>query len=348
MLAPTLNDLLTEWSVFVTVQTHLCPRGTRTAGLCDSCVSARGRGKAATTGRTKRFLAGRFSARPPHLNGYAFFIEYEVLILYVYKVKIMESNVESILQNLQSPDPDTREFALDALGSTKPDNAFLLVLPFLFDPEPTVRESAMVNLGELGDERAIPYLLNSAYHETNEGVRMYAIEALSPYHSPDILRFLLTEACRKSSMRPIRQSLARQLANYPTEEAVDALIPMLKDTDPYVRIFAADSLVILNRARLDPVWVDTLLHSDYYHSYIVHVATQALAALRGIEPFDLLSAWLVDAQANVREAAVFACAVLDDIHIIPLLLERAAIDPVMDVRDMALYALAKYGITHIS
>jgi len=59
---------------------------------------------------------------------------------------------------------------------------------------------------------------------------------------------------QKKSRRP-RRVVAQQLQYYNDERAVDALIILLlQDEDVYVRIFAADSLVELNRSRLRKVW----------------------------------------------------------------------------------------------
>ena len=75
------------------------------------------------------------------------------------------------------------------------------------------------------------------------------MQALKHYRSPEILRFLLDEVYRQKKSRRPRQAVAQ--ATFSTimiERAVDALsILLLQDEDVYVRIFAADSLVKLNR-----------------------------------------------------------------------------------------------------
>jgi len=66
---------------------------------------------------------------------------------------------------------------------------------------------------------------------------------------------LLDEVYRQKKSRRPRQVVAQQLQYYNDERAVDALvILLLQDEDVYVRIFAADSLVELNRSRLRKVW----------------------------------------------------------------------------------------------
>lgn len=99
-----------------------------------------------------------------------------------------------------------------------------IILPFLSDVEPEVRGTAACNLGEIKDNRAINYLINTATQDKDEDVRADALSALAEYRSPEILSCLISEVHREKLSRHPRQEVARQLKYYNTEETVDALI----------------------------------------------------------------------------------------------------------------------------
>ncbi|MBE9225433.1 HEAT repeat domain-containing protein [Phormidium sp. LEGE 05292] len=62
---------------------------------------------------------------------------------------------------------------------------------------------------------------------------------------------------------------------------VEALITLLlEDEDVYVRIFAADSLLALNRPRLLEVWKQALEDES---TYIIEIANKALQNLQNHE-----------------------------------------------------------------
>lgn len=180
---------------------------------------------------------------------------------------------------LEQDDPDVREQALDMLGSHKSDNAYDIIMRFIKDNDEGVRGTAAFNLGEISDTRAIPSLIDVVHNDPSEKVRSEALAALENFHSELILELLLEEAYRSKKSRRPRQIIARQLKEYDTEASVDALIHLIdeeEEGDVYVRIFAIDSLLELNRPRLQPIW--SRLQKDE-HQYIAEIATKGLISL---------------------------------------------------------------------
>ncbi|MBD2775864.1 HEAT repeat domain-containing protein [Iningainema tapete] len=75
--------------------------------------------------------------------------------------------------------------------------------------------------------------------------------------------------------------VAQQLQHYNDDKSVDTLsILLLEDEDVYVRIFAADSLLELNRPRLREVWKQALEDDS---TYVIQIASQALTNLQKCE-----------------------------------------------------------------
>ena len=188
------------------------------------------------------------------------------------------NELQTAITELQSHNADVRELAIDKIGTIKPDKVWGIIIPFLSDSIAEVRETAACNLGEIGDSRSVPYLIDLARIDPEEKVRSEALNALKHYSSPEILRCLVDEVYRLKKSRRPRQVVAQQLQYYNDERAVDALsILLLQDEDVYVRIFAADSLVELNRPRLRKVWEQALQDES---TYVIGIANKALANLK--------------------------------------------------------------------
>lgn len=186
--------------------------------------------------------------------------------------------LQTALAQLQDSNPDIQESALDKIGTLKPDNAFEIILPFLWDSNPEIRGTAACNLGEIDDSRSIVHLIDLATNDPEEKVRSEALSALENFREPEILMCLLNEVHRVKKSRRPRQIVARQLQHYDDERSVDALsLLLLEDEDVYVRIFAADSLLALNRPRLLNVWQKAL---DDESTYVIEVANKAIENLQ--------------------------------------------------------------------
>lgn len=186
--------------------------------------------------------------------------------------------LQTIRIELQNSNPDIRELALDKIGTLKPDNALEIILPFLSDPDPEVRGTAACNLGDIVNSHSVPHLIELARIDSVEQVRSEALSALENYRDPEILKCLIDEVYQEKKSRRPRQIVAQQLQHYNNEQSIDALIILLlQGDDVYVRIFAADSLLVLNRPRLREVWKQALSDES---SYIIEIANKALQDLQ--------------------------------------------------------------------
>lgn len=190
------------------------------------------------------------------------------------------NELQTAISDLQSNNSEIKELALDKIGTLKPDNALELIIPFLSDNNPQIRETAACNLGDINDNRSVPYLIQLIKNDLEESVRSEALSALESYEEPEILNCLVDEVHREKKSRRPRQIVAKQLQRYDNEQSVDALIILLEDKDVYVRIFAADSLLELNRPRLDEIWKKALNDES---TYIREIANKAITYLQNYD-----------------------------------------------------------------
>jgi len=162
--------------------------------------------------------------------------------------------LELINESLRDPDPEERETALDRLGALAPPDALALAIPLLSDPVVGVRESAATCLGTLRDDQAAIHLMRVATGDPDASVRMYAVMSLSYYQSEDVRKCLLEVLGRDADANLARMKAAFQLWKYDDDEVMQKLKEaMLGDEDRNVRLYAADSLYLLFRARAYPV-----------------------------------------------------------------------------------------------
>ena len=191
------------------------------------------------------------------------------------------NELQTAISDLQSNNSEIKELALDKIGTLKPDNALELIVPFLFDNNPQIRETAACNLGDINYSRSVPYLIDLVKKDPEESVRSEALSALESYEEPEILNCLIDEVHREKKSRRPRQIVAKQLQRYDNEQSIDALIILLlQDEDVYVGIFAADSLLELNRPRLYEIWKKALNDES---TYIREIANKAITYLQNYD-----------------------------------------------------------------
>jgi HEAT repeat protein len=166
----------------------------------------------------------------------------------------MKQELEKILDELKSLNPDVKENALDKIAQLKPENAVELILPFLDDSDDEVRSGAAFSLGELNDPDTIPHLINLGRRDNSEKVKREVVCALENHRSSEIQKYLEEQAFQPGHSNITKRSMAQQLVNYDKESSIDALVHLLDDWDATTRELAAQSLYQFNRPRLKEVW----------------------------------------------------------------------------------------------
>ena len=190
----------------------------------------------------------------------------------------MTEELNTLLTQLRSDDPNVKQNALDKIGKINPEGALGIVLPFLKDQDSDVRGMAAFSLGDIQDTGAIPHLLKFLEQEQDKDLRSYGFSALENYQDPTVLQYLLSELDKPPSSRLTRQHVARQLRKFDTDASIAALITLLQeDEDWVVQDYAADGLLILNRVSLRPIWETALEH---YNNYVQVIAKKAIIQIK--------------------------------------------------------------------
>lgn len=186
------------------------------------------------------------------------------------------TNLAELNEKLQSDDSEVRAEALDEIGATKLKGCTNIILPFLKDSVPEVRETAAIILGEVIDDKALPYLIDFCRHEQDRDALRAGFFALDNYRDKAIRDFLIDQTRYPKRSRVHFQQLAKQLRHYDTELSVRTLIKLFEDEDAFVQDYAAESLLQLNRVGLSSFWRNALKHHNDYVRKVALVALEQL------------------------------------------------------------------------
>lgn len=160
------------------------------------------------------------------------------------------------VSQLKSKNAGARAGALHKLGDSEDPNFIPVIVPFLYDPEPTVRIAAAGALGHLGTEPAVRALC-TAVKDTAGEVRLAVVK----------------------SLRSLRSSIA-----------IPALVELLNDSNPEVAGYAGRALRQLDweptTAQEGAAWRIALGEFDAAVAY-GSVAVEPLARLTRNAPFHL-------------------------------------------------------------
>jgi len=129
--------------------------------------------------------------------------------------------------------------AISALGSSVDPMAELMLVNFLYDQDPVIRESAVESLAFLATRGAIE-ALGFALTDPSPLVRRAAMEFLADNGTPNALAALA--AMLVDPDVELRLAAVYELADNDTEAGSTLLQGFLSDTDPAVRTLAAEFL----------------------------------------------------------------------------------------------------------
>jgi HEAT repeat protein len=118
------------------------------------------------------------------------------------------------------------------------------LISYVADPESlhlglSVRQLAIAALGRIGDSAAVG-VLASRLHDADEDVRFATVTALGRIDGPEACHLLVRALGDRA--RVVRAQAAFGLAECPN--TASALREALRDSDPWVRVYAAEALAI--------------------------------------------------------------------------------------------------------
>ena len=127
---------------------------------------------------------------------------------------------------------DIRLFVLDILGTIGNLESVEVLIGALKDPNPNVRNAAVVSLGLLGHPKAFEYL--KPLIEDEEWIRFSTIEALSQIPHENTPGFLLEQLDRWSHDELTVSALLETMGKIRPKQCVSALILMLEYANAYI------------------------------------------------------------------------------------------------------------------
>ncbi len=187
-------------------------------------------------------------------------------------------------QNAVAADPKTVEALIAALADSDPD----------------VRETVVMTLGRMRDERIVPALL-PLLKDSSADVREHVVFALARTGDPRAAAAVMTMVDDASA--DVRQQAVHLLAQSRNRDAVPALLKALKDSSADVRQQAVFGLGHLRDASAVEPLLDALKDSS---ADVRQQAAFALGQIRDPRALPALTAALRDAVADVRQQAAFA------------------------------------------
>jgi HEAT repeat protein len=249
-----------------------------------------------------------------------------------------------------------RQRAAQALGRLADASAVDALILALHDTDKDVRVNAAQALGIIGSVRAVEPLI-TALRDANSEVRWSTAEALGKLGwLPGQDR---TGACywaaklewEKCVMigAPAIEALISSLAGLWTEDvvkalakigstAVEPLLAALKDLNPRVRCYAAQTLGVIGDAHAVETLIEALKDNDTLVRQQAALALGEVGDARAVEP---LIRVLCDKEFGPRDGAVIALGKIGDHRAVEALISSALKDDLM--RVPAVRALGKIG-----
>lgn len=265
----------------------------------------------------------------------------------------MDRSVDELLEELKSPDDDTRKRAVLVLSK---------------HPEPRVVE-AMKRLQD-DPSTAVRYFAKKALRdfETTKGASDAAapppaVETIRPLvaaASPDdpIMPVFGEAVIRKAEVLPERESISSLLANLKHEDpkvrletikkfgdtkellAVDPLLELITGGDRDMRVYAVQSLGLIGEQRvLTPLL--NLLNSEE-DAFVKATLVKAIARVGGVQLIPILARYLKDPDARTRANTVESLEIIADPKIIKFLVPLLQ-DENSRVKANVVKVLSKFG-----
>lgn len=130
------------------------------------------------------------------------------------------------LRDLLASENDTKVIAsvLMALGKQGDAESFPVVERFAKASEDRQRRAAVLALGDLGDKRAVPLLVERVRNDEDETTVRFAAGALSAFPSAEVGALLLELIERKDLDRTTQAVILRSLGSQPKAESIESVL----------------------------------------------------------------------------------------------------------------------------
>ena len=193
-----------------------------------------------------------------------------------------------------------RKDVLTLLGEDLSKGATPEVAQLLTHADMRVRQKAQFDLVRRGESAA----LLAAARNAKAGLgRLHGLWGLAQMARKDASKAALLEEFVKDPDGEIRAQAARMIGDVRATALVPKLLPLLMDTAPRARYFAAEAIARTAHKPAAGAIVDMVVDNDGHDVYIQHVAAIALAAIGDARALEALA---THASKPVRSVAVVA------------------------------------------
>ncbi len=240
-----------------------------------------------------------------------------------------EERVRVMLNALQSPQLIIRSTAtnqLVELGKRRPDLALDPLIKALDDDFWAVKFGAAEALGEIGNPKAVPPLVEHMLQDEDPDFRAKIAEQLGILGSKDAIPGLIKAL--KDDFSETRENAAKSLGMLKAEQAVDALNELLlKDPSPYVRRQIAWALGEIGDNKSVSFLIKTLKDKD---GVTREKAAEALGKIKDPQAIVPLASSLGDSRPETHLAIVTALSQFDAATIVKSVLETFGKEKLFD------------------
>lgn len=246
--------------------------------------------------------------------------------------------VDPLLRLLASRDDRTRVAVVGALGQLRDRRASApLVDLALNEPQPLLRKTAIEALGNLGDQAAVPALIQNLYVEL-PGVSFYneARFALQQVGAPAVPNLLETLGRKNAEVENIRLRNGEPLAEGAIEAKAAFVLGSLRVAEaegPIIAVLNGYYKKFQNRDK-EPVFASV--------QGAVMEMCYALGSLGSAKAIETLTMLVQDTDANIRVSAADALTMLGNASIVPQLIKAAGTGD-LDARRHAIVAASRLG-----
>lgn len=219
------------------------------------------------------------------------------------------------------------------------DNSDILaLLPRLQAVDPGVRRIGLIDLADLEDPEALPWLTDALLADTCDEVRAEAARLLEAWEEPEVVQALC--AALADTAEPVRQAAAQSLSELKSLEAGQLILPWTHHAEPFVR---ASALRALRELRLEDAAAPALLALTDDAAAVRREAVGILGWLKHQPALPALARMAeTEPDTDVRRAAIGALGLARDSSVLPALM-AALNDAAWQVREEAATTLGKVG-----
>lgn len=244
--------------------------------------------------------------------------------------------IPRIIKMLDDEDVFVRCTAIDVLGTPFRAREAVPKLMELIEKDKiaTVRQSAIVAVGYIGDKKAIPALIK-ALDDKDAGVKYTAANILGTLRATQAVKKL--SECLKDKDVRMRRSVIYALKLILDKSSLPAVIASLEDPDPQVRSDAALICGLLKSTTTIETLIKLLKEDESKRVRIC--AAEGLAIMDNDAGYELAVKMLKDPESIIRIHAINVLSRIGDEKVIPLIkqLEKD--------KDRGVASTAKLGLS---